>query len=44
MLYNILKHLIELGQTTGMAEKLDAFYAVDRITKEQYTELIGMLS
>ena len=43
MLYRTLKRMIERGQTKGLAEKLDIFYAADKITKEQYTELVGML-
>ena len=43
MLYRTLKRMIERGQTTGMAEKLDIFYAADKITEAQYTELTGML-
>lgn len=43
MLYRTLKRMIERGQTTGMAEKLDIFYAADKITEAQYTELVGML-
>lgn len=44
MLYNVLKRLIERGQTTGLQEKLDVFYAVGSITEAQYTELTGLLS
>ena len=43
MLYRTLKRMIELGNTDGMAEKLDVFYAADKITKEQYTELVSLL-
>lgn len=43
MLYRTLKRMIERGNTDGMVEKLDVFYAADKITKEQYTELIAML-
>ena len=44
MLYRTLKRMIERGQTDGMLEKLDIFLAADRITAEQYTELVSMLS
>lgn len=44
VLYRTLKRMIERGQTEGMAEKLDVFYAADKITEEQYTELTEMLS
>lgn len=43
MLYRTLKRMIERGNTEGMAEKLDIFYAADKITQEQYTELVAML-
>ena len=44
MLYRTLKRMIERGQTAGMAEKLDIFYAADKLTKVQYTELTAMLT
>ena len=43
MLYRTLKRMIERGQTAGMEEKLDIFYAANKLTEAQYTELIGML-
>ncbi len=43
MLYRTLKRLIQRGQTAGMAEKLDIFFAADKLTQEEYTELTGML-
>ena len=43
MLYRTLKRMIERGQTDGMGEKLDVFYAADKITKEQYEELTGLI-
>lgn len=36
--------MIERGQTAGMAEKLDIFYAADKLTEAQYTELTAMLT
>jgi hypothetical protein len=42
-LYNILTRMIERGQTAGLREKLDVFFAADRITREQYEELTGLL-
>ena len=44
MLYRTLKRMIERGQTEGMTEKLDIFYAADRISKEEYEELTAMLA
>lgn len=43
MLYRTLKRMIEKGQIDGMAEKLDIFMAANRITIEQYEELMAML-
>lgn len=43
MLYRTLKRMIERGQITGLADKLDIFFATGRITEEEYTELTGML-
>lgn len=44
MLYRTLKRMIERGQTDGMAAKLDIFYAADKLTETEYTELTEMLS
>jgi len=44
MAYLACKKLISAGKTTGLAEKIDLFYAFDRITSEQYTELVSLLS
>lgn len=43
MLYRTLKRMIERGQTEGMAEKLDIFFAADKLTEAEYTELAAML-
>lgn len=43
MLYRTLKRLIELGRTEGLAEKLDVFYAVGKLSEAEYTELTGLL-
>ena len=43
MLYRTLKRMIERDQTAGMSEKLDIFFAADKLTQEEYTELTGML-
>lgn len=43
MLYRTLKRMIERGQTNGMAEKLDIFFAADKLTEAEYSELTTML-
>lgn len=43
MLYRTLKRMIERKQTTGMVEKLDIFFAADKITEAEYQELVAML-
>jgi len=43
MLYRTLKRMIQRGQTAGMEEKLDIFYASDKLTQAEYTELCGLL-
>ena len=42
MTYNLCLRMIELGRMT--AQMLDAYYAAGRLTGEEYTELIGMLT
>lgn len=44
ILYRTLKRMIERGNIEGMVEKLDIFYAADKITEEQYIELTNILS
>ncbi len=43
MLYRTLTRLIELGRIDGLAEKLDVFYAVGKLSEAEYTELTGLL-
>lgn len=43
MLYRTLKRMIERGQTEGMEEKLDIFFAAGKLTEEEYNELLAML-
>lgn len=44
MLYRICKRMIDRGQTAGLAEKLDIFFAADRLTADQYQELTQLLT
>ena len=45
MLYRVLKRTIERGgyDAAEMRDKLDVFYAADRITQAQYTELVELM-
>ena len=44
MTYNLMKRIIERGgfDREDVLEKLDTFYAADRITTEQYNELVKL--
>jgi len=44
MLYQVLKRMILRGEVTGLRGKIDVFFAVNRVTQEEYTELCGMLT
>lgn len=44
MLYRICKRMIDRGQTAGLTEKLDIFFAADRLTADQYQELTQLLA
>lgn len=43
MLYRTLKRMIERGMTEGLSEKISIFYATNKITGEEYMELVGLL-
>lgn len=43
MLFRTLKRMIERGDIEGLEEKIDVFYAVGKLTQEEYDELIDML-
>ena len=44
MLYRTLKRMIEKGNTEGIEEKIDIFFAAGKLSEAEYTELIAMLS
>ena len=44
MLYRTLKRLIEMGNTEGIEDKIDIFFAAGKITKEEYDSLIEDLN
>lgn len=43
MIYQVCKKLIQLGKTEGLADKIDVYYLAERLTKEQYEELMDLL-
>ena len=43
MLYRTLKRMIQRGQTDGMAQKLDIFFAADKLSQSEYRELTALL-
>lgn len=43
MLYRVIKRMIEKGQTDGLAEKIDVFFATGKLTEAEYNELTAML-
>lgn len=43
MIYQLCKKLIELNKIEGLIEKIDVYYLANRITREQYEELVQML-
>lgn len=44
MLYRTLKRMIERGQTNGLEEKIDIFFAAGKLSETEYTELMGLLN
>ena len=44
MLYRTIKRMIEMGQLTGLEEKIDIFFAAGKLTEAEYTELVAMLA
>lgn len=43
MIYLLCKKLIQLQKTEGLIEKVDVYYLANRITREEYEELIQLL-
>lgn len=44
MLSKVIKSLIQKGEIEGMREKIDIFYAANRLSDKEYTELVELLS
>ena len=43
MLYEVLARIIARGDTAGLREKIDIFYAVGRLSETQYQTLCAQL-
>lgn len=43
MLYRVLMRMIERGQVEGLMEKIDVFYAADKLTEAEYEALVQAL-
>lgn len=43
MIFELCKKMINMNKTEGILEKIDVFYLANRITKEEYEELLEML-
>lgn len=43
MLYRTLVALIKKGETDGLEEKIDIFFAAGKLTEKEYTNLISAL-
>lgn len=43
MLYRTLKRMIERGQTEGLEEKIDIFFAAGKLTEGEYNDLQNLL-
>lgn len=41
--YTLVMKLIRLGKTAGLAEKVDTYYAANRLTDAEYTEIMEIL-
>lgn len=44
VLYNTCKRMIERGALDGMSTKMDVFYAANKLTEDEYTELTALLA
>lgn len=44
MLYRTLRRMIERGQTSGLADRIDVFYAMGKLGEDEYKELTELLT
>ena len=42
--FNLCKVLINKERTTGLQDKMDAYLAADRLTTEEYNELVALMA
>ena len=42
--FNLCKLLINKGRTTGLQDKMDAYLGADRLTTEEYNELVALMA
>ena len=42
--FNLCKVLTTKGRTDGLMDKMDAYLANDRLTVEEYNELVALMS
>lgn len=42
--FNLCKLLITKGRTTGLQDKMDVYLAADRLTTEEYNELVALMA
>ena len=42
--YNLCMKLIKIGKTDGLMEKVDVYYAANRLTEEEYKDLASVLN
>ena len=43
MLFKVIKRLIAKGQTEGLQQKIDIFFATEKLTESEYNKLCDLL-
>ena len=41
--FNLCKLLIQRGKTAGLIDKMDVYLAADRLTTDEYSQLVEMM-
>lgn len=44
MLFNVLRRMIERGNTEGLINKIDIFFAAGKLNEDEYLELTKMVN